>query len=219
MWVWPPCSTQSQNPSHLIVYELIIYWSSIYQDFSNLIISSTSSITVGAEEDQQSTPPAKPEHLFDKFSKPTSPIELSEANSHDQINMTKIRVRTWPKNFHNANLKNWTWSKNMTMTNINFTPKNMLVRPYWTGPPAPACKLARSGTPAHLPTVTLLLYKKKKNIGHSGKKDPGTKIKVCCFQFWSCLIVNVHCCHGLVILIRSCKYSSIKLKKTNLWFT
>ena len=36
----------------------------------------------------------------------------------------------------------------MTPTNINFTPKNMLVRSAWTGPPAPARKLALAEAPA-----------------------------------------------------------------------
>ena len=37
---------------------------------------------------------------------------------------------------------------------------------------------------------------------------------VCRFQFWSCSIVKVHRCHGLVIFILNCssEYSSIKCK-------
>ena len=47
----------------------------------------------------------------------------------------------------------------MTLTNINFTPKNMLVQSAWTGPPAPAHKLALAGTPAQ-PRFTPLQEKK-----------------------------------------------------------
>ena len=35
----------------------------------------------------------------------------NEANSHDRINMTKIRVRTWPKNFHNDKPKQLSMTK------------------------------------------------------------------------------------------------------------
>ena len=47
-----------------------------------------------------------------------------------------------------------------TPTNINFTPKNLLVRSAWTGQPAPTCKLALAGTPAQpcvVQTFSLIL--------------------------------------------------------------
>ena len=36
---------------------------------------------------------------------------------------------------------------------------SMLVRSAWTGPPAPARMLTLAGTPAHVPSLAMLLYK------------------------------------------------------------
>ena len=46
----------------------------------------------------------------------------------------------------------------------------------------------------------------------------GRNVKVCCFQFRSCSIVNVRCCRRLVMFIRSCKYSSKMKEHLNLKF-
>ena len=113
--------------------------------------------------------------------------------------------------------KIFTPTKFTTPININYAQKkkkktmlkkDMLVRSAWTGPPAPAHKL-------HLPSLALLPYVKKHQARRLG--DPGCKINVCrfhnvCwFQFWSCSIVKVRHCHGLVLFIWSRKYSSLKI--------
>ena len=62
----------------------------------------------------------------------------------------------------------------MTPTNINFTPKNMLVRSAWTGPPAPASKLALAGTPAQLRFAPL---QEKKTSGTEVRRTPDVKLR------------------------------------------
>ena len=62
----------------------------------------------------------------------------------------------------------------MTQTNINFTPKNMLVRSAWTSPPAPARKLSLAGTPAQprfAPT------QEKKTSGTEVRRTPDVKLR------------------------------------------
>ena len=68
------------------------------------------------------------------------------------------------------------------------------------------------GSQAHTgwDTCPALLHSStRKNIRHWRTPDV---MKVCQFQFRSCSIVNVRCCHESVIFIRSCKYSSFKKK-------
>ena len=64
----------------------------------------------------------------------------------------KSRQLNKTKKFHNDETYRLNLTKKyiifMTMTNIDFTPKNMLVRLALTGPPALAHKLARAWTPA-----------------------------------------------------------------------
>ena len=75
-------------------------------------------------------------------------LQLMEASSLDQIKMTENWLDYDQKIFTMTNLIFLIWPKFMTPTNINFTPKNMLVRLGWTCPPAPTRKLALAGTPA-----------------------------------------------------------------------
>ena len=62
----------------------------------------------------------------------------------------------------------------MTPTNINFTPKNMLVRSAWTGPRAPARKLALAGTPAQHRFAPL----QEKTSGKEVKRTPDVTLRL-----------------------------------------
>ena len=62
----------------------------------------------------------------------------------------------------------------MTPAYINFTPKNMLVRSAWTGPPAPACKLALTETPAQPHFAPL---QEKKTSGTEVRRTPDVKLR------------------------------------------
>ena len=62
--------------------------------------------------------------------------------------MTEIWLEFVGKMLTMTNLRFVTLPKFTTTTNINFTPKNMLVLWTWTEPPALVCKLALAGTPA-----------------------------------------------------------------------
>ena len=92
---------------------------------------------------------------------------------------------------------------------LTLPPKNMLVQSAWIGPPAPARKLALDGTPFWPHFAPL----QEKNIRHG---DPGHKIKVCWFQFWSCSIVKVCYCHDSVIFIRSSWFGHVSIPHLNL---
>ena len=75
--------------------------------------------------------------------------KFSEACSHDRTNMTEFRLEHDRKIFTTIILYSWTWPKNMTTTNINFTPKKY------------AGAVASSHWLGHLTSLSLLLYKKK----------------------------------------------------------
>ena len=49
--------------------------------------------------------------------------KFSEACSHDRTNITEFRLEHDRKIFTTIILYSWTWPKNMTTTNINFTPQ------------------------------------------------------------------------------------------------
>ena len=87
------------------------------------------------------------------------------------------------KFFTTMNQNNWTWPKNMTTTNINFTQKNMVVWFAWTGPPAPACKLA--------------LYKKKTS-GTEVMRTPDARLRFVSFNFGHVQLLIL-----VVVVIRS----------------
>ena len=80
--------------------------------------------------------------------------------------------------------------------------KIMLVWSYWTGPPAPVCKLKLAWTPAQPRFAPLQ------------ENTSGTKVKVCWFQFGSCSIVNFCRCHDLVIFILSSLFGHVSIPQT-----
>ena len=83
------------------------------------------------------------------------------------------------KIFTPTNLIFYTWPNFTIPTSINLTPKKMLVRSAWTGPPAPACKLVLAG---HLPSLAALLYKKKKPLGTEIRRTQDVKLRFVSFR-------------------------------------
>ena len=87
------------------------------------------------------------------------------------------------KFFTMTNLNNWTWPKNMTITNINFTQKIC-----WWGliGQVPQSRLASSPCLGHLPSlnspVTSLLYKKK-TLGTEVRRTPDLRLRFVGFNF------------------------------------
>ena len=112
----------------------------------------------------------------------------------------KLELEHDQKIFRMTNLKNWTWLKFKTTTNINFTPKNMLVHSAWTGPLAPAHKLTLARTPDQPRSPFALLLYEKKISGTEVRRTPDARLRFVGFNFG-----HIH----LVILNRSGEYSSL----------
>ena len=93
--------------------------------------------------------------------------------------------------------------------------KNMLVRSAWTGPPAPARKLALAGKPTW-PRFASLLYEKNTS-GKDIRRTPDVKLRFVGFKRFvgfnfsqiQLLIVKVRCCLCSVILIRSSWFGQV----------
>ena len=127
-----------------------------------------------------------------------------EASLLDQINMTESWLDYDQKNFTPQNLNVRTWLKFTTPTNINFTPKNMLVRSAWTGPPAPACKLALAGIPAE-PCFAPLQEKKS---GTDVRRTPDVRLR-----FMVVNLGHVQFVRFVVVMIRSYSLGHLDLVK------
>ena len=121
----------------------------------------------------------------------------------------KLGLENDQKNFRMMNLNHWTWQKFMTPTNINFTPQKYAGAIGLNRSPSTGSQ-ARTGWDTFLAS---LCSSSRKNIRH---RDPGHKIKVCWFQFWSCSIVKVCHCHDSVIFIRSSWFGHVSIPHLNL---
>ena len=85
----------------------------------------------------------------------------------------------------------------MIPTNINFTPKNMLVRSAWTGVPASA-SLRAIASP-----IALLLYKKKTS-GAEVRRTPDIKLRFVSFiRFVGFNFGHVQLLRYVVVMVRS----------------
>ena len=136
--------------------------------------------------------------------------------------MTKNWLEYDQKIFTTANPIFRIWPKFMTPTNINFTPKNMLVRSAWTGPPAPARKLELAHLPILTSPIALLLYKKKQT-GTEVKRNPDVKLSFVGFIRFVDFIRYVGFNFGqiqkikfVVVMVRSYSFSHLDLVK---WIT
>ena len=102
----------------------------------------------------------------------------------------------------------------MTPTNINYTPKKYAgaVGLDRSTSPGQQVRTGWDTCPASLaPSLHSFTRKKHQAWRMGGQEDPGRKVKVCGFKFWSCLIVKVHHFHGFVIFIRSYSFSQVSI--------
>ena len=91
---------------------------------------------------------------------------------------------------------------------LTLSPKNMLVWSAWTGPPAPACKLALSGTPAQ-PHFTPL---QEKTSGTEVRRTPEVRLRFVGFNFR-----HVQLLMFVVVVIRSYSFWNVSIPQSVLF--